>query len=30
MILLYSTIITATIFIVAAFIGNYITDKLKD
>ena len=30
MIILYSLIITATIFIVAALVGNYITDKLKN
>lgn len=29
MIILYSLIITATIFIVAALIGNYIADKLR-
>ena len=29
MILLYSIIITAGIFIIAALVGNYITDKLK-
>ena len=30
MILLYSFLLTATIFVVAALVGNYIADKLKE